>query len=197
MTVSGSGWRAASTSSWRSRRCCARVLRSSCSTRLIPRLGTTAIAADAGLRTIVDDLSGADDASSRRPRSTPRRSTSTTSHTSSTRRVRQACRKVCRSRTEGSADYLDFAVDAYCCDGEPPVVALHSALIFDLTITSLFLSFVTGGQGDRVRRRPGGGARADRRRRPHHVPQGHTVAARDLRPDGRHAASDPHRRGRR
>ncbi len=46
----------------------------------------------------------------------------------------------------GLADYLDFATDTYCSHGEPPVVALHSALIFDLTITSLFLSFVTGGR---------------------------------------------------
>jgi len=45
----------------------------------------------------------------------------------------------------GLADYLDFAVDSYCSDGEPPVVALHSALVFDLTITSLFLGFLTGG----------------------------------------------------
>ncbi len=48
----------------------------------------------------------------------------------------------------GLADYLRFAVDAYCDGGtsqRPPVVALHSALVFDLTITSLFLSFLTGG----------------------------------------------------
>jgi amino acid adenylation domain-containing protein len=46
----------------------------------------------------------------------------------------------------GLADYLRFAVDAYVGDGPPPVVALHSALVFDLTITSLFLSFLTGGR---------------------------------------------------
>ena len=48
----------------------------------------------------------------------------------------------------GLADYLRFAVDAYCDVGRgtpAPVVALHSALVFDLTITSLFLSFMTGG----------------------------------------------------
>jgi non-ribosomal peptide synthetase component F len=46
----------------------------------------------------------------------------------------------------GLADYLRFAVDAYVGDGPPPVVALHSALVFDLTITSLFLSMLTGGR---------------------------------------------------
>jgi amino acid adenylation domain-containing protein len=45
----------------------------------------------------------------------------------------------------GLADYLAFAVDAYT-DEEPPVVALHSALVFDLTITSLFLAHLTGGR---------------------------------------------------
>ena len=47
----------------------------------------------------------------------------------------------------GLADYLRFAVDAYADpEGEPPIVALHSALVFDLTITSLFLSFLTDGR---------------------------------------------------
>lgn len=45
----------------------------------------------------------------------------------------------------GLADYLAFAVDAYT-DDQPPVVALHSALVFDLTITSLFLAHLTGGR---------------------------------------------------
>ena len=45
----------------------------------------------------------------------------------------------------GLADYLRFAVGAYVNHDEP-VVALHSALVFDLTITSLFLSFLTGGR---------------------------------------------------
>ena len=47
----------------------------------------------------------------------------------------------------GLGDYLQFAVDAYCDDAgqTPPIVALHSALVFDLTITSLFLSFLTDG----------------------------------------------------
>jgi amino acid adenylation domain-containing protein len=45
----------------------------------------------------------------------------------------------------GLADYLAFAVEAYTSD-EPPVVALHSALVFDLTITSLFLAHLTGGR---------------------------------------------------
>jgi amino acid adenylation domain-containing protein len=46
----------------------------------------------------------------------------------------------------GLADYLRFAVDAYVADDGPPIVALHSALVFDLTITSLFLSLLTGGR---------------------------------------------------
>ena len=46
----------------------------------------------------------------------------------------------------GLADYLAFAVEAYAADRPPPVVALHSSLRFDLTITSLFLSFLTGGR---------------------------------------------------
>ena len=47
----------------------------------------------------------------------------------------------------GLADYLGFAVEAYADPAEdPPVVALHSALVFDLTVTSLFLSFLTGGR---------------------------------------------------
>ncbi len=47
----------------------------------------------------------------------------------------------------GLADYLRFAIDTYADPTEdPPVVALHSALVFDLTVTSLFLSFLTGGR---------------------------------------------------
>jgi amino acid adenylation domain-containing protein len=45
----------------------------------------------------------------------------------------------------GLADYLAFAVEAYT-DDQPPVVALHSALVFDLTITSLFLAHLSGGR---------------------------------------------------
>ncbi len=97
----------------------------------------------------------------------------------------------------GLTDYLDFAVEAYRGDGEPPVVALHSALIFDLTITSLFLSFVTGGtvvvfDGDPVVAL--GRIAADDRIT---LLKATPVAARDLRPDGRHSASDPHGRRRR
>ncbi len=44
----------------------------------------------------------------------------------------------------GLADYMRFAVDAYV-DTDAPVVALHSALVFDLTITSLFLAHLAGG----------------------------------------------------
>ncbi|MDX2382310.1 MAG: AMP-binding protein, partial [Acidimicrobiia bacterium] len=43
----------------------------------------------------------------------------------------------------GLADYLEFAVESYV-EG-PPVVALHSSLSVDLTITSLFVSFLTNG----------------------------------------------------
>ena len=46
----------------------------------------------------------------------------------------------------GLADYLAFAVEAYTDSAVPPVVALHSSLVFDLTITSLFVSFLTGGR---------------------------------------------------
>jgi len=45
----------------------------------------------------------------------------------------------------GLAEYLRFAASAYV-DHDEPVIALHSALVFDLTITSLFLSFLTGGR---------------------------------------------------
>ncbi len=46
----------------------------------------------------------------------------------------------------GLTDYLRFAVESYCDEANPPWVALHSSLVFDLTITSLFLSFLTGGR---------------------------------------------------
>ncbi|MGB1504290.1 MAG: amino acid adenylation domain-containing protein [Acidimicrobiales bacterium] len=46
----------------------------------------------------------------------------------------------------GLADYLDFAVESYCDPANPPWVALHSALVFDLSITSVFLSMLTGGR---------------------------------------------------
>jgi|GEM_PF-1457540 len=44
----------------------------------------------------------------------------------------------------GLADYLDFAVTSYGLDS--PTVALHSSLVFDLTITSLFIGFLTAGR---------------------------------------------------
>lgn len=44
----------------------------------------------------------------------------------------------------GLADYLRFAVESFGLD--QPVVALHSSMEFDLTITSLFVSFVAGGR---------------------------------------------------
>ena len=47
----------------------------------------------------------------------------------------------------GLADYIEFALDAYVDPSEPPpVIPLHSALVFDLTVTSLFLSMVAGGR---------------------------------------------------
>ncbi len=46
----------------------------------------------------------------------------------------------------GLTDYLAFAADAYVEPGAEPVMALHSALVFDLTITSLFLPLLTGGR---------------------------------------------------
>lgn len=45
----------------------------------------------------------------------------------------------------GLAEYLRFAVDAYVAPGHRPVVPLFTSLSFDLTITSLFLPFLTGG----------------------------------------------------
>lgn len=46
----------------------------------------------------------------------------------------------------GLAGYLQFAAQSYVRTGERPVIPLFSALTFDLTITSLFLPFVVGGQ---------------------------------------------------
>lgn len=46
----------------------------------------------------------------------------------------------------GLARYLRFAVESYVEPGETPVVPLFSALSFDLTITSLFLPFLAGGE---------------------------------------------------
>ena len=46
----------------------------------------------------------------------------------------------------GLADYLDFAIESYCDPDNPPWVALHSALVFDLSITSVFLAMMTGGR---------------------------------------------------
>ncbi len=49
----------------------------------------------------------------------------------------------------GLAEYLAFAAASYVGDdpsAEPLVVALHSSLSFDLTITSLFLPFLVGGK---------------------------------------------------
>ncbi|MGI9610474.1 MAG: AMP-binding protein, partial [Acidimicrobiia bacterium] len=46
----------------------------------------------------------------------------------------------------GLADYVDFARSHYLDDGESPVVPLFSALTFDLTVTSLFLPPLTGGE---------------------------------------------------
>ncbi|MFW2380621.1 MAG: amino acid adenylation domain-containing protein [Acidimicrobiales bacterium] len=46
----------------------------------------------------------------------------------------------------GLADYLEFARSQYLDDDESPVVPLFSALTFDLTVTSLFLPLLTGGE---------------------------------------------------
>ena len=49
----------------------------------------------------------------------------------------------------GLAEYVAFAAEGFTEHGQPdadaPVVALHSSLSFDLTITSLFLPFLVGG----------------------------------------------------
>ncbi len=50
---------------------------------------------------------------------------------------------------QGLADYLDFAVTDYLNSdlaASPPVIPLFSALSFDLTITSLFLPLISGGE---------------------------------------------------
>ncbi|MEM9037198.1 MAG: amino acid adenylation domain-containing protein [Actinomycetota bacterium] len=45
----------------------------------------------------------------------------------------------------GLDDYLTVAEATYVDPGRPPTVALHSSLVFDLTITSLFLPLTTAG----------------------------------------------------
>ncbi len=50
---------------------------------------------------------------------------------------------------QGLADYLSFAVASYlnsAIGDKPPVIPLFSALSFDLTITSLFLPLIVGGE---------------------------------------------------
>ena len=47
---------------------------------------------------------------------------------------------------DGLAGYLEFAADAYTDPERPPVVALFTALTFDLTVTSLFVPLITGGR---------------------------------------------------
>ena len=46
----------------------------------------------------------------------------------------------------GLTDYLDFARDAYVDPNRPPTAALHSRLVFDLTVTTLFLPLLCGGR---------------------------------------------------
>lgn len=46
----------------------------------------------------------------------------------------------------GLARYVRFAAEAYVAPGEQPVVALFTALTFDLTVTSLFVPLVAGGR---------------------------------------------------
>ncbi len=55
---------------------------------------------------------------------------------------------------DGLARYVDFAVDRYVDPDTRPVVPLFSALTFDLTVTSIFVPLLTGGQLIVVR--PGG-----------------------------------------
>lgn len=46
----------------------------------------------------------------------------------------------------GLARYIRFAAENYVQAGQRPVVALFSALTFDLTVTSIFVPLVTGGR---------------------------------------------------
>ena len=46
----------------------------------------------------------------------------------------------------GLARYTEFAAASYVDETGPPVVALFTALTFDLTVTSLFLPLLTGGR---------------------------------------------------
>jgi amino acid adenylation domain-containing protein len=46
----------------------------------------------------------------------------------------------------GLAEYMEFAASKYRTEGSPLVAGFISSLSFDLTITSLFLPFLTGGQ---------------------------------------------------
>ncbi len=46
----------------------------------------------------------------------------------------------------GVSDYLHFATTHYLAEGETPVVPLFSALTFDLTVTSIFLPLLCGGE---------------------------------------------------
>ena len=46
----------------------------------------------------------------------------------------------------GLAEYLEFAHSTYVGDGPAPTAALHSRLVFDLTITALFLPLLSGGR---------------------------------------------------
>lgn len=46
----------------------------------------------------------------------------------------------------GVARYIRFAEEGYLAPGEQPVVALFTALTFDLTVTSLFVPLVAGGR---------------------------------------------------
>ena len=109
-----------------------------------PEARHAAIAADAELRTIVDDLTAADGVTDVEPNpiSVGLDDIAYVLYTSGS----TGLPKGVPISHRGLVDYIDVAIDAYCRDVEPPIVALHSALVFDLTITSLFLSFVTGGK---------------------------------------------------
>ena len=47
---------------------------------------------------------------------------------------------------EGLSRYLDFAVSNYIDADRPPVIGLMSPLTFDLTVTSLYSAFLSGGR---------------------------------------------------
>jgi len=87
----------------------------------------------------------------------------------------------------GLAEYLGFALASYVGD-DAPVMPLYTSLSFDLTITTLFLPFISGGS---MTVHPDGGVRADRSgRRLHAAP---VLARRRSRSRGSHRSRRPRR----